>query len=112
GTLAYLAIWGFFARGTAKTLLSAALAARVSAGVCLVLSHPKHLSNKGLIVLFLMGLICALLTSFLQGFPPMMLVSITDALAALIVSIVGAIYGLIYLIRGVRATIRLVTAVV
>jgi hypothetical protein len=106
GTLAYLAIWGFFATAAATTTLGILLALKLAAVVLLVLAQQNFLKNTGLVVLVVLSLLLTLLVNFLVGFPPGILVSITDVFAALVVVIVAIIWALLVFIASIVATIK------
>jgi hypothetical protein len=106
GTIAYLAIWGFFERGAAAATLGLLLALKLATGVLLLLAQQQFLQNKGLLVLFGVSLLLTLLVSFLHQFPPMVLVSITDVLAALIILVLSILWAIALLIGSVFATIK------
>jgi hypothetical protein len=106
GTLVYLGIWGFFERGSASATLGILLFLKLATAVLLVLAQRDFIKNKGLLFLLGFSLLLNLLTSFLHNFPPGILVSITDALAALIILIVAIIWALLVLIGSIIATIK------
>jgi len=106
GTLAYLAIWGFFNRGGAAIILGILWLLKLGFGVCLVLAHQRFLQNKGLILLFAASLIANVVVVFLQGLVPGFLVSITDAIAAIIVAIIGVIMLLLALIGSIISVVK------
>ena len=49
GTLAYLAVYGFFNRPGANAVLGLALALKMGAVVCLLLAQQRFLQNRGLV---------------------------------------------------------------
>jgi VanZ family protein len=98
GTLAYLAIYGFFNRGGASVILSLLMALKVGFAISLVIAQERFLQNTGLVALVLTSFVATVIVSFLQGFPPGVLVSITDAIAALIVSILAIIWAILMFI--------------
>jgi len=106
GTLAYLAIWGFFPRGAAATTLGILLFLKIGGAVLLVLAQQNFVKNKGLVVLLLLSLLLNVIVGFLHGFPPGILVSITDAVAALIVLVVAIVWALLVLISSIVAVIK------
>lgn len=107
GTLAYLAIWGFFPRGEAAATLGILMFLKLATVVLLVLAQRDFIKNKGLVVLLGLSLLLNMLTTFLHNFPPGILVSITDAIAALIILIVAIIWSLILLVGALFATIKI-----
>lgn len=108
GTLAYLAIYGHFATGSAQAVLGVLLLLKLVGAVCLVLAHQRFLQNKGLVLLILTSLIGNLVVSFLHALVPTPLVSITDAVAAIIVAILAAIWALLLLIGSLPAIFKAV----
>ena len=106
GTIAYLALYGDFATGKAAGLLSAFMLLKLTAAVCLILAHPRFLQNKGLVLLLLTSLLAHVITGFLHGFPPGILVSITDAIAGLITAILAAIWSIVLLIGSVISVVK------
>src|SRR6266498_2399919 len=49
GTIAYLAIWGFFPRGDAAIILSLLMFLKLVFAGFLILAQPRFLQNKGLV---------------------------------------------------------------
>ncbi len=96
GTLAYLAIYGFFNRGGAAALLGIILALKLGFAVCLVIAQQGFLKNTMLVLLILSSFVASLVVSFLLGFVPGFLASITDALGAILVGICGAIWAIVF----------------
>jgi hypothetical protein len=110
GTIAYLALWGFFPRGDASVLLSLLMFLKIAFCVFLVLAQQRFLMMKGLMLLVLTSLVCNVIVAFLQNLPPIILVSIFDNIAALIVAIIAIIWAIILLVLSIPsivATIRL-----
>jgi hypothetical protein len=95
GTIAYLAIWGDFPKSAAAVILSLILLLKLGAAICLPLAQQRFLKLKSLILL-----------SFLHGIVPGPLVSITDALAAIIVGILALIWAVVILIGSINAVIQ------
>lgn len=106
GTIAYLIIWGSFPRGEATVLLSLLMFLKLVFGAFLVLAQPRFVQNKGLVLLTLTSLICNIVCEFLHGIVPGILVSITDALAAIVFSIVAIIWALVLLIGSIPGIVR------
>ncbi len=111
GTMAYLAIYGFFPVGRAAAILTSVIIALLIVGVLLVLAQQRFLQNRSLVLLFGTCLLLAFGTMLLQGIVPGILSSITDALAGLITAIVGIIWALVMLIGGIVSAIRAVQLV-
>src|SRR5690606_18899358 len=79
GTLAYLAAYASFPKGTALAALSFIMLLKLFFVVMLTLTHPGYLNNKGLVMLVALSLLATWLTSLLIALPPGFLASITDA---------------------------------
>jgi hypothetical protein len=103
GTLAYLALWGFFPVGDATALLALLLFLKLVFAVLLILAQPRFLQNKGLVALILTSLLCTLVLAFLYGFVPVILVSIVDDVGAIVFAIIAIIWGLVLLIGSIPA---------
>lgn len=106
GTIAYLAVWGCFNRGGAGATLGLLMTLKVSAGISLALAHPRFLQNKGLVLLYLTSLLATALVSLLHGWVPLILVSITDALSAIVVAILGLIWAVVLLLGSLVSILR------
>ncbi|MCP3141699.1 hypothetical protein [Pyxidicoccus xibeiensis] len=106
GTIVYLALWGFFNRGGAAGTLGLLMTFKLVAGVCLVLAHQRFLQNKGLVLLYLTSLLANAVVSFLHGLVPGILVSITDAVGAIIVSILGLVWAVLLLVGALVSIIK------
>jgi hypothetical protein len=110
GTVAYLAIYGFFDRGGAGVVLSLLMILKVAFAVCLVLAQQRFLQAKGLVVLVILSLVANVIVAFLHGLPPGFLVSITDAIAAIVVGIIGVIVAVVLLVFAVISVVKALTA--
>jgi len=108
GTAAYLALWGFFPRGDAGVLLSLLMFLKLAGCVFLVLAQQRFLQMKGLVLLVLTSLVCNIIVAFLQGLPPIILVSIFDNIAALIVGIVALIWAIVLLILSIPSIVAMI----
>lgn len=105
GTIAYLALWGFFPRGEAAVLLSLIMFLKLAFCAFLVLANQRFLMMKGLMLLVLTSLVCTLIIAFLQGLVPIILVSIFDDIGALIVAIIAIIWAIILLILSIPSIV-------
>jgi hypothetical protein len=108
GTLAYLAVWGFFPVGDAAVLLGLLLLLKLVWAGLLVLAQPRFLQNKGLVLLMLTTLLCTVLLEFLHRLVPGILVSITDDVAALVFAVVAIVWSLVLLIGSIPAIVKAV----
>ncbi len=106
GTIAYMAMYSHFDRSGAAIALSMAMFLKILFAILLVLGHQRFLENKSLVLVTLTSLIATWLTGFLHAFPPGILVSITDALAGLIVAILAIIWAILYLLFSIFSVIR------
>lgn len=106
GTLAYLALWGFFPVGEAAVLLGLVLLLKLVWAGLLVLAQPRFLQNKGLVLLILTTLLCTVVLEFLHNLVPVILVSIVDDVAALVFAIIAIIWGLVLLIGSIPAIVK------
>jgi hypothetical protein len=106
GTLAYLAIFGFFDRGGAAATLSLLMLLKLGFAVCLVLAHQRFLTMKRIVLLVLTSLLANVIVSFLHGLVPVFLVSITDAVAALVVGILALVWALVMLVGSILSIVK------
>jgi hypothetical protein len=106
GTLAYLAIFGFFDIWGAGTALALIMFFQLAAIVFLIVAQQSMLGNKRLVFFLLLAVLLTLLMMILHAIVPIILVSITDALGALIIAIVGVIWGLLMLIGGIISLVK------
>jgi hypothetical protein len=110
GTIAYLIIWGSFPRGQAAVLLSLLMLLKFVFAGALLLAQQRFLQNKGLIALTLTSLIANVLTAFLHGLVPLVLVSILDVVAAIVLAIAGIVWALVLLVGSIPAIVKAVRA--
>jgi hypothetical protein len=106
GTIAYMILYGFFDRDGASVVLSLLMVLKIAFVVMLILSQQRFIERKGLMLLVGCSLLGNVVVSFLQGFPPSFLVSITDGIAAILVALCGSIWWLILLIGSIPAIIK------
>jgi hypothetical protein len=106
GTIAYLALYGFFDRTGAAAVLGVVMALKLGFAVCLVLAHQRFLQNRGLVLLIVTSLIGNVVIGFLHGFVPGFLVSITDALAAIVVAVLALLWALWFLVGSIGGVVR------
>ena len=101
GTIFYLIKWGMFPKGQAMAMLGFISMLRLGFAVCLVLAHQRFIQNKGLVLMLLTAMLGGIIVTFLHGIMPSVLVSITDAVAAIVVCILAAIWAIILLIGSI-----------
>jgi hypothetical protein len=110
GIIAYVALFGFFPRGDAAVLLSLVMFLKLVFCVALVLAQPRFLQNRGLVLLVLTSLVANLLVAFLHGLVPGLLVSITDGVAAIVLTVLAIIWGIVLLIGSIPAVVKAIKA--
>jgi len=101
-------LFAHFARGEAASILSLLILLKMAFAVLLIMSNPRFLENKGLVFLIFTVLLVNILVAFLHGFPPGFLASITDALAAIIVALIGLVWSLNLLLRSLPAIKKII----
>lgn len=106
GTAIYSVTYGGFDVGPARTVLGTLMSLKIAFAVVLVLAHQRFLQNKGLVLIVLTSLLANVILSFLHGIVPRLLVSITDAIGAIVVGILAAIWALIFLIGAIPAIVK------
>lgn len=106
GTIAYIAVWGFFPRGAAAAILGSVMFLKLAFAACLILAQPRFLQNGSLVRVLLTSLLAGVVVSFLHGFVPGLLVSIADGIAAIVVGVLALIWALVYLIRSIPSIIK------
>ncbi|MFN8450582.1 MAG: hypothetical protein U0521_18845 [Anaerolineae bacterium] len=92
--------------GALLTVLSILPGAKIGFAVCLVLAQQRFLQNRGLVLLVVSTLVANIVISFLHGFVPIILVSITDAIGAIIMAVCGCIWWILALIGAIPAVLR------
>ncbi|MBN1983462.1 MAG: hypothetical protein JW795_18135 [Chitinivibrionales bacterium] len=106
GTIAYFAIFADFNTTAARATLGLLFTLKIVFAVALIFSHQRFFQNTGLIIIIVSSLLVNFLVSFLQAIVPGFLVSITDAVAAIIVGIVALIWSLIFLIGSLGPLVK------
>jgi hypothetical protein len=101
GTLAYLAAFADFATTEARVTLGVLMMLKIGVVICIFLAQPTFLTVKGLVILLLTSLLANVVVSFLHGIVPSFLVSILDAVAAIVVAVLAAIWALVKLIGAI-----------
>jgi hypothetical protein len=108
GTIAYMVIFGHFDRGAAAVVLGMLMMLKLGFAVCLLLAHQRFLQNKGLVLLVATSLLANVILSFLHGFPPSFLVSITDGIGGIVMAILAIVWAIFLLVGAVIAIVRAV----
>ena len=106
GTAIYGGLFGGFPRGEAAGFLSLLMLIKLALSVCLVLAQQRFLQNKGLVLLIVTSLVANIIVAFLHGLVPGLLVSITDALAAVVVGVIAIVWAIVLLIGSIPAILR------
>ncbi|MGO9059396.1 MAG: hypothetical protein ACLQU2_18715 [Candidatus Binataceae bacterium] len=106
GTIIYMAVFGSFGRGAASAELSAIMTLKLFFAGCLVAAQQRFLQNKLLVFATALALVATIIVSFLQGLVPGFLVSITDAVAAIVMAVLGLILAIVLLVRSIPAVVK------
>jgi hypothetical protein len=106
GTLAYLALYGFFNRTGAGAALALLMGLKLGFAICLVLAHQRFLQNKGLVLLILTSFLANVVIGFLHGIVPLFLVSITDSVGAIVVGILAALWAIFLLVSSLGSVLK------
>lgn len=112
GTIAYFFIYADFPRGSSLALLSFLFGLKLLVGLFLLLAHQRFLENLGLVLMVLTSLVANFIVSFLHGIVPGFLVSITDAIAGIVMLIIAIIWSIILIIGGLIAVITLIMGLI
>ena len=108
GTIIYLIIYGSFNRAGADIALSLIMLLKLGFAVSLFLAQQRFLQSKGLVLLVLTSLLANVIVTFLIGIVPGFLVSITDAISAIIVGILAIIWGIVLLVGAIISIIKVI----
>jgi hypothetical protein len=108
GTIIYLIIYGSFNRAGADIALSLIMLLKLGFAVSLFFAQQRFLQSKGLVLLVLTSLLANVIVTFLLGIVPGFLVSITDAISAIIVSIIAIIWGIILLVGSIVSIVKVI----
>lgn len=106
GTIAYFAAFGWFDRPGAVTSVGLVLFLKLAFCVAIVAAQQRFLQNKGLVIFLVISIVLTIVVGFLHSFVPLPLVSITDAVGALFVSIVAIIWAIVTLVFAVFAIVQ------
>jgi len=106
GTALYLTLFGAFDRGGAGVALGFVMLLRIGFVICLVLAQRRFLQNKGLVLLTLTAFLGTIIVSFLHGIVPRFLVSITDAVAAIILGVIAVIWTTVLLVSAIGSVTK------
>lgn len=106
GTIAYFAAYADFDIDAARWTLGVLMLLKVWVVIMLFLAQQQFIAVKGLILLLLTSFLANIVVSFLHGLVPLFLVSILDAIAAIIVGVLAAIWALIKLIGSIPGIVK------
>ncbi|CAA6806333.1 MAG: Unknown protein [uncultured Thiotrichaceae bacterium] len=106
GTIVYLGTYGSFDTAVSQGILGLLLVLKLALFALLIAAHQRFIQNKGLMRLLLISIGLILLTTFLHTIVPGILVSITDAVAALIVAILALIGAVIFLVFSIPPVLK------
>lgn len=106
GTAVYMAVFGHFDRAGAAIALSLIMLLKLGAVGCLLLSHPDEMKSKATLLFCGCSLLANVVVSWLHGFLPRPLASITDTLAAIVVAILGIIWALLMLLGSISPIVK------
>jgi hypothetical protein len=106
GTFVYFAIYASFPKGAMLALLSTIMLFKIGVVVALILGQQRFLQNKALVLLILTSFVANVVVSFLLSLVPRFLNSITDALAGIVIGIIGAIWLVVLLIGSIPAILK------
>jgi hypothetical protein len=112
GTIAYLAIWGLFDTQSAKVVLALTMTLKLAGVGLIFFASMSFLKNKGFMLLTACSLGLSFGLGLLHTIPPGFVVSITDALGALIITIVLIFWIVVLLIGAIFAVLRAIRSVV
>ena len=106
GTMVYLAVFGHFDRSTASHVLASGMVLKLFFAGFLVAAQERYLQNKGLVFLILSSLLGTIIISFLHNLVPGLLVSVTDAVAGIVMGIITFVWGFWFFLRSIPAIIK------
>lgn len=79
---------------------------KVGFAISLILAQQRFLQSKGLVLLMLTSLLGTVIASLLLGIVPGILVSITDAIGAILIGIIAIIWGIFLLVGAIVSLIK------
>ncbi|MCH8148134.1 MAG: hypothetical protein IH987_09115 [Planctomycetes bacterium] len=109
GPAVYGIMFGGFPVGAARATLGAIMTMKLVFAGCLVFAHPRFAQMKALVFLIATSLVAGIIVSFLHGLVGSFLVSVTDAIAGIVVGIIGLIWAIFILITSIPSIFKAVT---
>src|SRR5882724_10296868 len=106
GTIIYVAVFGHFDRSGASHVLDAGMLLKLFFGGFLIAAQESYLKNKGLVFLILTSLLGTIIVSFLHNLVPILLVSITDAVAGIVMGIIALLWAIWFLLKSIPSVIK------
>lgn len=106
GTIAYLAVWGYFPRVQSAVVLGLLLFLKLVFLGCLVLAQQRFLKVVPLMTHVAVSFVLQVLLGVVHGFLPLVVVSIGDQLWALVVAVVALIGTVVTLVSSVPAVVN------
>jgi hypothetical protein len=108
GTIVYLIIYGFFDRTGATVTLSLLMSLKLAFAACLILAHQRFIQNKGLVLIVLTSFAANIIISFSYAIVPIPLVSITDAIATIVVFLLVVLWAVFLAVGSIVAVVKAV----
>ncbi len=106
GTIVYFAVYADFDTTPAAITLSLIMFLKLGFCIFLILAHQRFLQNKGLVLMILTSLLATIILNFLHSLVPGFLVSITDDIGAIIITILAIIWSIVFLIGSIPSVIK------
>ena len=106
GPALYLVVFGHFARDGATKIMTLSMLLKLFFAGFLIVAQQKFLENKGLVMLIVTALLANIIVTFLHGLVPGILVSITDAIAGIIVGILALLWAIWFALRSIPAVVK------
>lgn len=106
GTLIYLAKWADFPVDAMAATMSGLMLLRAAFAVVLVASNPRHLQNKGFVLLIATAFVATIIVAFLHGFVPGIVANLADCIAAIVVGIIAIIWAIVLAIGGIISIVK------
>ena len=106
GTAVYMAVFGDFERKPAAITIGILMILKLVGALLAFLGNQHILKSKSLVLMFLTSIALTFVLAYLHGLPPRFLVSITDAVGAIIAFVFAIIWSIAYLIGGVVGAVR------
>ncbi len=101
----YALAWGTFPTGISRLLLGLTMNLKLGGLLLIVLAQPTLLRNRGLVLLAATSLGATALVGLLHAWPAGFLVSLTDAVAALLVALAFILWGALHALRTLPAAL-------